>query len=58
MQSEEVEEEAVAEDPLRHLLSDTDSEPEEIIKQMHVNDEGSEPQFVVVDVQGCQCMGW
>ena len=57
VQSKEVEEEAVVEDPLRHLLSDTDSEPKEDIEQVHVNDEGNRPHFARVELQGVPMNG-
>ena len=57
MQSEEVDEEVVAEDPLRHLLSDTDSDPKERHQQVHVNDEGSRPHFARVELQGVPMHG-
>ena len=57
VQSKELEEEGIVEDPLRHLLSDTDSELEEDIKQVRVSDEGSRPQFVRVNVQGVPMLG-
>ena len=48
-----MEEEAVVEDPLCHLVSDTDSELKEDIKQVRVSDEGSKPQFVNVGCARC-----
>ena len=49
IQSEDVD------NPLHYLLSDTDSEEE--VKQVHVSDEGSKPQFVRMGVQGVPMCG-
>ena len=49
IQSEDVE------NPLHYLLSDTDGEEE--VRQVCINDEGSRPQFVRVGVQGVPMNG-
>ena len=43
------------ENPLHYLLSDTDNEEE--VRQVRINDEGSRPQFVRVGVQGVPMNG-
>ena len=43
------------ENPLHYLLSDTDGEEE--VRQVRINDEGSRPQFVRVGVQGVPMNG-
>ena len=58
VQSKEVEEEAIVEDPLCHLVSDTDSELKEDIKQVCVSDEGVNLSLLTWMCKVCLCMGW